>query len=238
MFTGSDQARSRAGLRHGGVPVVFHDESLYTACGLNEEVGSLSVDEVTALKYRATDEQVTTLNAALSLCSQLRLGVMLDISASGSESYYSGIAELVEKCGLARATVTITQDALARRQLERCMMLAVSREDRARIEAGEKVDLGSQFWFAAAGELETEHVGSYKDARALVLPAINTFRYPSHAHRQIAEEDIVRLSRAGVHGFQIDSVSRILSRSEAPESATTDLPPDPAARNPASRGRC
>ena len=47
-----------------GVPVVFHDESLYTACGLNEEVGSLSVDEVTALKYRATDEQVTTLNAA------------------------------------------------------------------------------------------------------------------------------------------------------------------------------
>ena len=73
-----------------GVPVVFHDESLYTACGLNEEVGSLSVDEVTALKYRATDEQVTTLNAALSLCSQLRLGVMLDISASGSESYYSG----------------------------------------------------------------------------------------------------------------------------------------------------
>ena len=94
-----------------GVPVVFHDESLYTACGLNEEVGSLSVDEVTALKYRATDEQVTTLNAALSLCSQLRLGVMLDISASGSESYYSGIAELVEKCGLARATATITQDA-------------------------------------------------------------------------------------------------------------------------------
>ena len=36
---------------------------------------------------------------------------MLDISASGSESYYSGIAELVEKCGLARATATITQDA-------------------------------------------------------------------------------------------------------------------------------
>lgn len=33
------------------------------------------------------------------------------------------------------------------------MMLAVSREDRARIEAGEKVDLGSQFWFATAGEL-------------------------------------------------------------------------------------
>ena len=94
-----------------GVPVVFHDESLYTACGLNEEVGSLSVDEVTALKYRATDEQVTTLNAALSLCSQLRLGVMLDISASGSESYYSGIAELVEKCGLARATAMIMQDA-------------------------------------------------------------------------------------------------------------------------------
>ena len=87
------------------------------------------------------------------------------------------------------------------------MMLAVSREDRARIEAGEKVDLGSQFWFAAAGELETEHVGSYKDARALsLLPAINTFRYPSHAHRQTAEEDIVRLSRAGVYGFQIDSV--------------------------------
>ena len=69
---------------------------------------------------------------------------MLDISASGSESYYSGIAELVEKCGLARATATITQDALARRQLERCMMLAVSREDPARIEATEKVDLGSQ----------------------------------------------------------------------------------------------
>jgi len=88
---------------------------------------------------------------------------MLDISASRSESYYSGIVEVVEKCGLARATVTITQDALARRQLERCMMLSVSLEDRARIDAGEKVGLGSQFRFNAAGELQTEHVGCYKD---------------------------------------------------------------------------
>ena len=118
------------------LPAVFHDDSLYTACGLNETVRSLAADEVTALKYRATDEHVAALDATLSLCSELRLGVMLDIcayeEAPGSESYYSGIAELIERHGLARATVTITLDTLARRNLERSVMLAVSREDRAR----------------------------------------------------------------------------------------------------------
>lgn len=77
-----------------GVPVVFHDSSLETACGLDEAVCRLPVDEVTACQYRATDEYVVTLRVALALCSELRLGVMLDISASkeapGSDGYYSG----------------------------------------------------------------------------------------------------------------------------------------------------
>lgn len=40
---------------------------------------------------------------------------------------------------------------------------------------------------------------------ALIIPAINTFRYPAHAYQELARADINRLLASGVDGFQIDS---------------------------------
>ena len=41
---------------------------------------------------------------------------------------------------------------------------------------------------------------------ALVIPAINTFRYSKEHHRSEAYKDVERLLEAGVDGFQIDCI--------------------------------
>jgi hypothetical protein len=42
------------------------------------------------------------------------------------------------------------------------------------------------------------------------VPALNVFRYPPHAHHQLAAADATRLLAAGVDGFQIDHAYRDL----------------------------
>ena len=191
-----------------GHAIVFHDNSLRTACDLGSEVRDLTREQITSLVYRASQEKVATLGEALALCSELSLGVMLDIKSysANAESYFSGIAAMIEANGLARATVTISQDALARKYLSRAVMLVVSWDDQARIKAGEMADLSDQYWFDAARELDPGHVDRYHRAGAFVLPAINTFLYPAHADRLLAREDVDSLWESGVDGFQIDSV--------------------------------
>ena len=67
-------------------------------------------------------------------------------------------------------------------------------------------DLCHRFWFGLPKQLQPGDVDRLKSAGALFLPAINTFRYPENEHLQLAKDDIQRLTKQGVDGFQIDSV--------------------------------
>ena len=75
-----------------------------------------------------------------------------------------------------------------------------------RLREGESLDLGTRFWFGLPKQLPPGDVERLKKAGSLILPAINTFRYPSRRHDELAREDIKRLTAAGVDGFQIDSI--------------------------------
>ncbi len=66
--------------------------------------------------------------------------------------------------------------------------------------------LRRRFWFGLPEELPDAVVPALQQAGALVFPAINIHRYPRHAYDALARADIDRLHRAGVDGFQIDSV--------------------------------
>ena len=79
-------------------------------------------------------------------------------------------------------------------------------DEMRRLRAGEAIDLAHRFWFGIPQWLQAGDLVKLKSAGALVLPAINTFRYPSANHFNLAKEDIERLIKEGADGFQIDSI--------------------------------
>lgn len=193
-----------------GEPIVTHDANLLRNCGVDVEVRNLTHDEVTAIVYRASDQHIPTLAEALALCRSLDVGVMLDlkipVDPPPSTAFLQRIGELLEMYQLLSASVTISTHLLARQILDGKVLFPVSNEDLRKVTQGESVPLQGQYWFGLPEELPSEAVETLQRNGAFVIPAINGFRYPAHAHYELARQDAVRLLSAGVDGFQIDSM--------------------------------
>ncbi len=191
-------------------PVLFHrpgGRGLFVDCGIEQDVENLTSDELTAIYYRASNEPIATLAQALALCQSLNLAVMLDIKAGApSEAFFQRIAELLEAHELGSATVTISHHPLIREYLADLVILPVSEQDSLRVYRGETVPMRGQYWFGWAARLPGAAVKLLQQNGAFVIPAINTFHYPVHAHHELARQDAERLLAAGADGFQIDSV--------------------------------
>lgn len=190
-------------------PVLFHDGSLNLRrlCGVDVSVRDLSPAELSQIRYRASDQSILSLADALCLCRELQLGVMLDLKApSPSARWLDRIAALLRESGLVHAAMTISLHPLAREHLGPLVMQRIDRETVRRVMDGEDVSLAGRFWFGLPEDLPEALVGLLHARGALAIPAINTFRYPPHAHQKLAREDINRLLASGVDGFQIDGV--------------------------------
>jgi len=123
-----------------------------------------------------------------------------------SEWFFQRISELLEKHGLTRATVILSGHRLLRKHLVGKVVFRVTKEEFRKVQDGESVPLKGKYWFSLPEALPSEMVPKLQQNGALVIPAINTFRYPVHAHRELARQDVERLLEAGADGFQIDSV--------------------------------
>ncbi|MCH7920585.1 MAG: glycerophosphodiester phosphodiesterase family protein [Planctomycetes bacterium] len=188
------------------VPIVFHDQTLKQACGVAGGIDDYSADDLVKIHYRGSNHKIVRLDSALSLCRELHLGVMLDLKAGlDDKRILREIDEMIVDRALARATVSISGSSAARETL-RHVMFTPTNDQMARFRRGEKVDLRGTFWFGLPNRLPSVDVGRLQESGALVFPAINTFRYPSDRHLDLAREDMDRLVSAGVDGFQIDSV--------------------------------
>lgn len=192
-------------------PVMFHDweGSLLTSCGVDVSVRDLTCDELSAIRYRASDEPIATLSQGLSLCRSLDLGVMLDIKASGdsfgSETFLAAIGRLLREHDLEGAVLAWSHP-LERKYLADTAIFPVSDEDLQQVIGGRTASLEGQYWFGLAHDLSRMIVQALQRCGVLVFAAINTFRYPPHAHIELARHDVGRLLVAGVDGFQIDSI--------------------------------
>ncbi|MBT3603659.1 MAG: glycerophosphodiester phosphodiesterase family protein [Candidatus Latescibacteria bacterium] len=193
-----------------GEPVVFHDRTLTRSCGMDTEIRDLTSDEARAIVYRASDQHIATLDEALALCSSLNLWVMLDIKTfdnpPNSEQFFQRISDLLQVHNLTRTTVTISGHHLTQKHLVGKVLFRVTNEEFKKVQDGASVPLNHKFWFGLPEALPSEMVSKLQQNGALVMPAINTFRYPAHADRELAHQDIERLLNAGVDGFQIDSI--------------------------------
>lgn len=192
-----------------GEPVLFHGVGgrlLGTSTG-DVPVDALSPAELREVRYDGTAEPVLTLAEGLALCRSLDLGVMLDVKigeVAVTAALAGRIAALLTEHRLQRAAMTITPIPFLRDALPSLLMPlddAVLR----RIAAGDAVDLRGCFWFGIPKHLPESLIGTIQAAGALIIPAINRFRYPERAGLGPGQDDITRLLTLGVDGFQIDS---------------------------------
>lgn len=207
---GYDMVELDVRMARDGEPVLFHGTAghgLYVDCGVAEFIGDLTSEELGQIRYRASTERIAILADALTLCASLRLGVMLDIKVGERpEAFLQRIADLLRENGLGKAAVTLSQEPPVREALADQVILPVSDEDVRRVLAGDAVPLDGQYWFAWAAQIPGRAVALLQEQGAFVIPSINVFHYPAHAHDVLARQDIRRLLAAGVDGFQIDAV--------------------------------
>lgn len=203
------------------VPVAFHDRSLLEATGVDAAIEDLSLQQIDSIRHERTGAEILTLDQVFELCARLDLGVMLDIKTDGSEQFFREIGELLEKHDLSRSAITFSGHPLAVRHLEERVMFAITEDEEESVRRGEAISLTGKFWFGLPRNLEDEMVGKLQARGALVIPAINIFRYPSDNHMESAQEDIIRMQSAGVDAFQIDAVYAPLFESDDPESDGT-----------------
>ena len=188
------------------VPIVFHDNDMKTACGIDKSIKDLDAAEIVRITYVNTDQTICTLDQALSFCRSLKLGIMLDVKVQGDERFFQKIVTLIQKHGYENSCVTINGDPDLRRHLKEVALLTVTQEEFEEVRQGSSCDLHGKFWFGLPHQLPSEMVEPLKQNGAYVIPAINTFRYPDRGHYELARRDIQRLNEAGVDGYQIDSV--------------------------------
>lgn len=188
-----------------GAPVIFHDDNLQAACGHPGSIATLTEAEARTVRYRKNNEPIATLDEALALCRQLNLGVMLDLKDNAPAEFLRKIGALVRHHGLARATVTISGSPLVRTELGESALVPVTPEELRQVTAGETITLAGRYWFGIPAWIPFDTIPKLQRAGALVIPAINTFRYANDPQREQARRDVQQLTMIGVEGFQIDS---------------------------------
>ena len=198
-----------------GVPIVFHDRSLLTACNRPGRTTGYSAAELLTFVYAGTSQKIISLETALEKCRALGLGVMLDLKHGREDApFLDRVNQLVTRCQLTTAALSISDSMVAREHLKH-IMFTPTNDQITRFNKGENVDLEGTFWFGLPRDVSIADVSRLKACGAYVFPAINTFRYPKEGHRELAQKDIKWLISAGVDGFQIDSIySDLVTRSK------------------------
>jgi len=187
-------------------PVVFHDQNMIRACGIDGKISDFTLEAVTKIRFLKSDETVTSLDAMLGLCRSLNLGVMFDIkSGDGSDLFFNRILELIEKYNLNKACMMLG-GSRAREYLKGKVLQTLPGTMLEKVKLGDPVDLHGFYWFGVPKTWPIDLVKPVQERGALVIPALNTFRYSKEHHRAEAREDAERLIEVGVDGFQIDGI--------------------------------
>lgn len=192
-------------------PVLFHgwNGSLRIDCGLNAFVYDLTSDELIQIQYRESDQCVTSLSQALKLCRELDLGVMIDIKEFGplhTKEFFIRIKKLLIKYKLINASLTFSQNPLGYKYLGDVIKFAISEDELVLFSSGQKGIAEGRWLFALPDEVTRQLVIDLQENGALVIVAINQFRYPAHAREILASKDVQRMIEMSVDGLQVDSI--------------------------------
>lgn len=203
---GYDMVELDVQMSSDGVPIVFHDHTLAKACGRSGSVQDFSAKEIQTIRYLIGDDCIVSLERSLESCQRLGLGVMLDLkTGQNSKDFMERMNDMLVRYGLNNAAISFSGSETARRFLTHVRFTPTDGEMQL-LRAGETLDLSHRFWFGLPTQLQPGDIVKLKSSGALILPAVNTFRYPAEDHYKRAENDIMHLTSEGVDGFQIDSI--------------------------------
>ena len=200
-------------------PIVFHDKNMNGACGIDGAIPDFTLQAVTQIHFLKGEETITSLDSMLGICRSLNLGVMFDIkSGDGSDLFFNRILDLIKKYDLDKACMMLG-GSRSREYLKATVLLTLPAQMLEKVKQGERVDLHGYYWFGVPESWPIDLIKPIQELGALVIPALNTFRYSKEHHRNEAREDADRLLEAGVDGFQIDCIYQdYLGRSKIEES--------------------
>jgi glycerophosphoryl diester phosphodiesterase len=193
-----------------GQPVLFHDQTLEKACGLNRKIRDLTIREAKAIRDLKGGQVLTTLDQACELCQSLNLGVILDIKTREhppTEDFIKNIADLLEKYQLTHSSIAFSSHPTARKYLsEKIIRVAIFSEEYTKaIGNQERIPLKGKIWFDLPDLLTTASVKTLQQEGAMVIITLKVSGYPLDCHHELAREDINRFLAAGVDGFLIDT---------------------------------
>jgi len=177
-------------------PVVFHDRNLKEDTGREGKVSDLDFEQVVGIRFRGLDEEIPSLDAALGLCRELGLGVMLDFKTEGTKTYYQRVLDGLIRQNLLDHTITISSKPSVREFFRGKIRFRILDMD----------DGEGQYLFDRASAFDRATIENLHAKGLLAIPALNTFHYPPENNVQDAGVDAHRLLEAGADGFQIDSV--------------------------------
>jgi glycerophosphoryl diester phosphodiesterase len=187
-------------------PVVFHDPNMMRSCGIDGKISDFTLKAATKIKFLNSEETITSLEDMLDLCHSLNLGVMFDIkSGDRSELFFKRVLKLIKKYKLDKASMMLG-GSQAREYLKSTVLLTLPGEMLEKVKQGDSIDLSGYYWFGVPKTWSLDLVKPVQENGALVIPALNTFRYSEGHHRAEARNDAERLLEAGVDGFQIDCI--------------------------------
>jgi glycerophosphoryl diester phosphodiesterase len=199
--------------------VVFHDRDLGRGTAAKGRISDYTLAKVTTIRFQGHEETIPALETALALCRNLGLGVMIDVKVDGSEGFLRNVRALIDDTGLANSAMAISGQPMVRKFLGERMMLRILPDEMQGWKSDNSVPVQKRFWFGVAQDLPMHLMPEMQRRGVLVIPAINTFRYPRENHRELAGADIERLLKAGVDGIQLDSVYQDFVGLGAPNTA-------------------
>ena len=193
-----------------GVPVLFHGYGgkgmMLVDCGIKESIGHFTSAELQEICYRGTDQHILTLDKALAMCVDLGLGVMLDVKNEEPQPDYLHIAtRLVESYALGNSVMTLVQNRTILEVLPPQILWPIRQNRVAATLANTANPLQNQYWFDDPDSITDDELRQLQARGVLTIGCINSFRYPPHSFANLEEQDIARLLRLQVDGYQIDS---------------------------------
>ncbi|MBT5705617.1 MAG: hypothetical protein HOI66_04780, partial [Verrucomicrobia bacterium] len=191
--TGYDMVELDVRMSKDGIPIVFHDRTLENACGRSESISDLMAAELLTIRYLKGGDHIVTFETALQECRNQHLGIMLDLKAGRDNAQFlTTLDQLILKTGFENATITISGTESTRLHLKHVRFTPTKAEIQ-QLRENHDLNLRDRFWFGLPKQLPNSDIRLLKKSGALILPAINTFRYPKSNHIELAKEDIRRL---------------------------------------------
>lgn len=198
-----------------GVPFFYHGIGALghvgVDCGVDANISQMTAQEIASLRYRGTDERILPLATALTHCAELGLGVMLDfkdVARHESVRFVEQVNAALVAADLQKISMTISHHPLVERILHPDVLRRTNAQQEAEVRAGAQLNLHGWFWFDHPDVLDVALVSKLQTFGALLIPTVNSFRYPKHSFGHLEDQHIQQLKQANVDGFQIDSPYR------------------------------